>query len=100
MFVITCSRLEVNPTSYSLTVQIGVSPLYAASQEGHSDVVDILLKAGADVHQATTKVFYTVVLELVSSFVYQPWWQWCSQELWLDLNTEIGMYNKAVKHFC
>ncbi|CAI8051151.1 Ankyrin repeat and KH domain-containing protein CBG24701, partial [Geodia barretti] len=31
------------------------SPLYVASQEGHSDVVDILLEAGADVHQATTK---------------------------------------------
>ena len=100
MFVITCSRLEVNPTSYSLTVQNGASPLYVASQEGHSGVVDILLKAGADVHQATTKVWYTVVLELVSSFVHQPWWQWCSQELWLDLNTEVGIYNKAVKHFC
>ena len=54
--VATCSRLEVNPTSYSLTLQIGASPLYVASQEGHSDLVDILLKAGADVHQATTKV--------------------------------------------
>ena len=74
MFVITCSRLEVNPTSYSLTVQDDVSPLYVASQEGHSDVVDILLEAGADVHQATTEVWYTVVLELVSSFVHQPWW--------------------------
>ena len=92
--------LELNPTSYSLTLQDGGSPLYVASQEGHSDVVDILLEAGADVHQATTKVWYTVVLELVSSFVHQPLWQWCSQELWLDLNTEIGMYNKAVKHFC
>ena len=56
LFVATCSRLEVNPTSYSLTLQDGVSPLYAASQEGHSDVVDILLKAGADLHLATTKV--------------------------------------------
>ncbi|CAI8043476.1 Ankyrin repeat domain-containing protein 29, partial [Geodia barretti] len=26
-----------------------------ASQDGHSDVVDILLEAGADVHQATTE---------------------------------------------
>jgi ankyrin repeat protein len=33
----------------------GASPLYMASQEGHSDVVDILLEAGADVHQATTE---------------------------------------------
>ena len=50
------SRLEVNPTSYSLTVQNGASPLYVASQEGHSDVVDILLEAGADVHRTTTEV--------------------------------------------
>ena len=55
-YVITCSRLEVNPTSYSLTVQNGFSPLYVASYNGHSDVVEILLQAGADVHQATTKV--------------------------------------------
>ena len=33
------------------TVQDGFSPLYVASQEGHTDVVDLLLKAGADVHQ-------------------------------------------------
>ena len=37
-------------------LQNGVSPLYAASQEGHTDVVDILIKAGADIHQATTEV--------------------------------------------
>ena len=49
-------QTEVNPTSYSLTVQDGFSPLCIASEYGHSDVVDILLKAGADVHQATTKV--------------------------------------------
>ena len=55
-YVITCSRLEVNPTSYSLTVQDGGSPLYVASEKGHSDVVDILLEGGADVHQACTKV--------------------------------------------
>ncbi|CAI7993911.1 Ankyrin repeat domain-containing protein 17, partial [Geodia barretti] len=28
---------------------------YRDGQEGHSDVVDILLEAGADVHQATTE---------------------------------------------
>ena len=37
-------------------VQNGGSPLYAASQEGHTDVVDILIEAGADVHQARTTV--------------------------------------------
>ena len=43
-------------TSYSFTVQDGVSPLNIASQEGHTAVVDILLEAGADVYQATTEV--------------------------------------------
>ena len=37
-------------------LQDGVSPLYIASGEGHTDVVDILIKAGADIYQATTKV--------------------------------------------
>ena len=40
----------------SLTSQDGVSPVYAASQEGHTDVVDILVKAGADINQAMTEV--------------------------------------------
>ena len=41
---------------FSLTVQDGLSPLYVASQEGYSEVVDVLVKAGADVNQAGTKV--------------------------------------------
>lgn len=32
----------------SSIAQKGVSPLYAASQSGHTEVVDILLKSGAD----------------------------------------------------
>ena len=40
----------------SFTVQNGASPLYIASAYGHTDVVDILVKAGADVNQATTVV--------------------------------------------
>ena len=43
-------------SSLSLYIQDGHSPLFVASQEGHSEVVDVLLKAGADIHQATTKV--------------------------------------------
>ena len=35
-------------------IQNGFSPLYVASQEGHTDVVDILLRKGADVNQTTT----------------------------------------------
>ena len=29
-----------------------------ASQDGHAEVVDVLVKAGADVNQATTEVSY------------------------------------------
>ena len=42
--------------TYTITIQGGASPLYVASQEGHTDVVDILVKAGADVNQANTVV--------------------------------------------
>ena len=35
-------------------IQKGCSALYVASQNGHTDVVDILLKKGADVNQTTT----------------------------------------------
>ena len=42
--------------SFSLTVQNGFGPLHVASQEGHSEVVYILVKAGADVNQAGTMV--------------------------------------------
>ena len=40
----------------SLTVQNGFSPLYMASEYGHTEIVDLLVRAGADVNQATTKV--------------------------------------------
>ena len=36
----------------STLLQTGASPLYTACQEGHSDVVDVLLKNGADINQA------------------------------------------------
>ena len=29
--------------------------MYAASQNGHTDVVDLLVQAGADIHLATTE---------------------------------------------
>ena len=41
-------------TSFS-GLQDGYSPLCVASQNGHTDVVDILLRKGADVNQATTE---------------------------------------------
>ena len=39
---------------YIFPIQNGFSPLYFASQNGHTDVVDILLRKGADVNQITT----------------------------------------------
>ena len=41
---------------FSLIIQNGLNPLCVASQEGYTDVVDILVKAGADVHQTSTEV--------------------------------------------
>jgi len=38
----------------SSTVQNGATPLYSASQEGHTEVVDTLLKSGADPNLACT----------------------------------------------
>ena len=35
-----------------MCLQSGASPLFIASQEGHCDVVDILLKNGASINQA------------------------------------------------
>ena len=32
--------------------------MYAASQNGHTDVVDLLVQAGADIHQADPEVLY------------------------------------------
>ena len=42
------------PVSYFTCVQDGLSPVYAASQEGYTEVVDLLVQAGADIHLATT----------------------------------------------
>ena len=55
--IILTMMLQLQPDMYmcivlSLTVQGGFSPLYAASQEGHTEIVDLLVRAGADVNQA------------------------------------------------
>ena len=41
-------------STISSIVQVGASPLYKASQDGHSKVVDILLNNGADPNLAWT----------------------------------------------
>ena len=42
------------PVSYFTFVQDGYSPVFVASQKGHTEVVDLLVQAGADIHLATT----------------------------------------------
>ena len=46
------------------TTQDGVSPLYTASQFGHSGIVDLLLRSGADPN-AVTKVWDKISLTYV-----------------------------------
>ena len=36
--------------------QDGASPVYVASENGHTEVVDLLVQAGADINLATTEV--------------------------------------------
>ena len=62
---------------YTLTIfcccqtQDGVSPVFAASANGHTEVVDLLVLAGADIHLATTEVHVSTytVSSSVASFV-------------------------------
>lgn len=46
-----CKSLTVNNIACS-TVQDGASPLYVASQDGRTDIVDILLKSRANPNRA------------------------------------------------
>ena len=66
VFSSACSALNLRHTESVLIVfhtlttfsccqtQDGVSPVYSASQNGHTEVVDLLIQAGADIHLATT----------------------------------------------
>ena len=40
--------------SFFTSMQDGLSPVYVASYNGHTEVVDLLVQAGADIHLATT----------------------------------------------
>ena len=57
--------------SHPPCTQNGASPLYVASQEGHTEVVDMLLSSGADPNLAT-KVCTALVCSL--SYLWQHWW--------------------------
>ena len=49
------------------TVQDGVSPVYVSCDYGHTNVVNVLVKAGADVNQALTKVCHWCATAYVKS---------------------------------
>ena len=50
-------------------MQDGVSPVYGASQNGHTEVVNILVQAGADIHLATTGKVHVSTHTMSSSVV-------------------------------
>ena len=52
----------------TLCLQNGFSPVYGASEYGHTDVVDLLVQAGADIHLAAPEV-YTLIHTVSSSAV-------------------------------
>ena len=48
---------DIKDTLYCIMLyctQNGMSPVYVASEKGHTDVVELLVQAGADIHLATT----------------------------------------------
>ena len=51
----------------TLWLQNGCSPVYVASEYGHTDVVDLLVQAGADIHLASTEVHINTHSVLLSS---------------------------------
>lgn len=51
-----CCTLQL----HNIYLQNGFSPVYVASQNGHTQIVDILVKAGADINLTTKKVNITV----------------------------------------
>ena len=42
------------PVLFFTSLQDGISPVYAASKNGHTEVVDLLVQARTDIHLATT----------------------------------------------
>ena len=57
------------PVSFFTCMQGGFSPVFVASQKGHTEIVDLLFQAGADIHLATTEVHvstYTVSSSLAA----------------------------------
>ena len=62
--VMQCSPFSAIVVCILLTkvfYQDGRTPVYIASYNGHTDLVDLLVEAGADIHLAETKVYIYLV---------------------------------------
>ena len=55
------------PMPFFTCMQEGVSPVNIASKNGHTEVVDLLVQAGADIHLATTDEVYVSTHTVFSS---------------------------------
>ena len=55
-------------------LQNGCSPVCAASEKGHTEVVDLLVSAEADIHKATTTVSTLPILAVYNQYIY-----WCNR---------------------
>ena len=66
-------------------IQGGFSPVYVACQKGHTDVVDLLVKAGADIDLATTEVYMYITLP--SKTMSPDKLQWLYTCVWGNKNT-------------
>ena len=66
----------------TLCLQNGGSPVYGASQNGHTDVVDLLVQAGADIHLATTEVYIERFPMIVRGHIFQIFFSMEQQKRW------------------
>ena len=55
------------PVSFFTCVQDGASPVHAASLKGHTEVVELLVQAGADINLATTDEVHVSTHKVSSS---------------------------------
>ena len=59
-----CELLLENGANPLTETRTGVSPLYVASENGHKDVVKILLKFGANATKMCAKVKFNVLCRM------------------------------------
>ena len=57
---------------YVIKTQNGMTPVHFASDKGHTDVVDVLVQAGADIHLATKVLHYSRQCSLQLKQFWRP----------------------------